>query len=323
MMRDAILKFQDQFSYEPVVENNEKLYGDHTSFLLTGMGGSHLNADLLRAVDPLFDLTVQRDYGLPEVPKEKKKHSLFIASSYSGNTEEVLYAYEEAKEQGLDMAAIAVGGKLIEMAKEDGIPYVQLPNTGIQPRSALGFSFQGLLALTGRDDVLVEVRTLADVIEPASLEDDGKELAASMKDHVPVVYCSRRNETLGWNWKIKLNETGKVPAFYNVFPELNHNEMTGFDVTDESKHLSAPFHFVLLEDDEDHPKVQKRMDVVTSLYQDRGLPVTRLKLSGSTRLEKLFQSLLIADWTAVHTAALYGLESEQVPMVEEFKRMIA
>lgn len=322
MMRDAILAFAKQFEFEPVIENAEKLV-KRESYLQTGMGGSHLNADLLLALDPTFPLTVHRDYGLPEVPESHMKESLFIASSYSGNTEEVLFAYDEAKEKGLDIAVIAVGGKLIERAQADGVPYVQLPNTGIQPRSALAFSFLALLKIVGREDLMEEVQALSSSIDPASLEEVGASLAKSWKDKVPVIYTSRRNETLAWNWKIKLNETGKVPAFHNVFPELNHNEMTGFDVQETSKHLSNRFAFLMVKDATDHPKVQKRMEVVEKLYTDRGLQVETLELEGNSRIDQLFSLLLIADWSAVHLAESYGLESEQVPMVEEFKKMIA
>lgn len=320
-MRDAINNFAKQFAYDPEIINGDKMPSKQ-SFLLTGMGGSHLAADLVLKMDPTFDLVVHRDYGLPLVSEKKYEESLFIASSYSGNTEEVIFAYNEVKEKGMDIAVIAVGGKLLEMAKEDDLPYVQLPNTNIQPRSGLGLSFLGLAKLTGREDLLQGAKSLAGAINPAVWESQGKEVANWLKDRVPVVYCSRSNETIAWNWKIKFNETGKIPAFYNVFPELNHNEMTGFDVTDTSKHLSDRFAFIMLKDDSDHPKIQKRMEVVEKLYKDRGLPVMSINMEGATELEKAFVSLLIADWTAVYCAESYGLESEKVPMVEEFKKLI-
>lgn len=322
MMRDAILAFAKQFEYEPVIENADALQRK-SRYALTGMGGSHLAADLLLALRPECPLVVRRDYGLPEIGHALLKESLCIASSYSGNTEEVLAAYDEARSKGYALAAIAVGGELIARAKADGVAYIQLPNTGIQPRSALGLSFLAHLKLLGEEALLRETQALASTLDPASLESTGASLAEEIKDCVPIVYCSQRNETLAWNWKIKLNETGKIPAFYNVFPELNHNEMTGFDVVDTTRHLSERFFVVILKDPEDHPKVQQRMDVLAQLYTDRGLPVHIVQLDGASRLERLFRSLLVADWTAVHTAALYGLESEQVPMVEEFKKRIA
>lgn len=321
MMSDAIKNFATQFEYEPVVENKKNLK-NKKQFVLVGMGGSHLNADLLVSYRPNFPIHIRRDYGLPDMSQDELKNNLIIASSYSGNTEEVIEAYKEAKKKNLSLAVIAVGGKLIQMAKKDGAPYIQLPDTSIQPRSALGFSFRALLKLVGEEKILKETNALAKNLDPKKLEKEGKVLAKKMKDKVPVIYCSRANETLAWNWKIKLNETGKVPAFYNVFPELNHNEMTGFDVKPKSEPLSKNFHFIILKDKSDHKQIQKRMLVVEKLYKKRKLPVTVIDISNKNYFEKMFTSLVIADWTAVHTANLYDLESEQVPMVEEFKKMI-
>jgi len=245
-----------------------------------------------------------------------------VLSSYSGNTEEVLDAYDEAGKRGYDRAVISIGGKLLERAKEDGVPYVEMPDTGIQPRLALGFSFKGLLKLMGRDDAVQEIGGLADTLKPDEYEAEGKKLADMLRDHVPVIYASETNGPIAYNWKIKLNETGKIPAFYNVLPELNHNEMNGFDVQETTKKLSENVYFIFLKDESDDPRIVKRMEILEKLYRDRGLPVRVIELTGSV-FHKLFFSLVIADWTAYYTAENYGLEAEQVPMVEEFKRLIA
>ena len=224
-MEEAILNFAKQFEYEPEIENADKLQ-KLEKFILVEMGGSHLQGELLKSVRPAFDLVVHRDYGLPELSESALKNSLIIASSYSGNTEETISAFEEAIEKGYPVAASSIGGKLIELAKQHEVPYVQIPDTGIQPRSALGFTFKTLAKLTGQEEVLRDAATLASQLAPEEYEEKGKALAATLKGSVPVIYSSRRNESVAYNWKIKFNETGKVPAFYNVFPELNHNEMT-------------------------------------------------------------------------------------------------
>jgi glucose/mannose-6-phosphate isomerase len=321
MMQDAIKQFHTQFSYKPVIEQGDTL-GRYHSYVLIGMGGSHLAADILHTIEPSLSLHVHCDYGLPKKCKDFYKKSLVILSSYSGNTEEVLEAYNEAKEQGYDMAVIAVGGKLIELAIADGISYVQLPDTGIQPRSALGFSLLALLALLKQENRIKELSNLVENLDPNIFEQRGKVLAEQLKDKVPLIYSSRRNEAIAYNWKIKLNETGKIPAFYNVFPELNHNEMTGFDIVEKTKHLSDKFFVFMLTDRDDHPRIIRRMHVVESLYRDRGLFVEVVEIEGRTVYEKIFFSLILADWVAVHIAKIYGLESEQVPMVEEFKSTI-
>lgn len=147
-------------------------------------------------------------------------------------------------------------------------------------------------------------------------------MAGKLRDRVPVIYASNRNGALARNWKIKFNENGKVPAFYNVFPELNHNEMTGFDAMKKTKPLAKSFHFVILADNEDHPQIKRRMDVIEKLFAKRGLRTERVGISGATRYERIFSNLLLAEWASYHTALLYGVEAEEVPMVEEFKKLI-
>lgn len=320
-METAIKNFAKQFNYEPQVENKKTLK-KYSHFLVLGMGGSHLAADILLSLDPTVSLTIHSDYGLPTLPKALLGDTLVIASSYSGNTEEVIDGLELARKKKLPVAVIAVGGKLIELAEKYRLPYIKLPDTGIQPRSALGFSLLALLKVMGKNALIKEAHTLTRSLQPARLEKEGLSLAEKIKNTIPVIYASSTNRSLAYNWKIKLNETGKIPAFYNVFPELNHNEMTGFDVREKSKLLSKDFTFIFLQDVTDHPKNQKRLKVLTELYCNRGLRVEVLKLGGKNSLQKIFSSLILADWVAVHTAAIYGLESEQVPMVEEFKKLI-
>jgi len=318
-MQEAIKNFSEQFSYQPEIQNKEKLL-NYQWCILVGMGGSHLAADILKIYNPSVHMTIHEDYGLP-YPAEMLKNSLVIASSYSGNTEEVIDAYKKAKEQGIALAAVSVGGKLIEMAKEDGIPYIQLPDTGIQPRSALGFSLKALMALMKEDKGLEELNMISD-INPEDFEEEGRSIAKSLQGKVPAIYSSQVNQPIAYNWKIKFNETGKIPAFYNVFPELNHNEMTGFDVVDSTKKLSENMCFIFLRDELDNPRIKKRMQVMKKLFEDRKLQVLDVELRGDNLFKKIFSSLILADWAAYHTAEFYGLEPEQVPMVEEFKKLI-
>lgn len=320
-MRKSILEFPRQFEFEPVIANADK-FRRSPHVIVCGMGGSHLAGDFLNPIEPEINLRVWSDYGLPPVPEDELQDSLIIVSSYSGNTEETLDAYRAARERGLSLAAVAVGGKLLELAKKDGVPYVQLPDTGIQPRMALGFSLRAMLALIGDQDGLQGTRGLAQDLPAEVLESEGRDLAKWLKNYVPVVYASDSNRSLAYYWKITLNETGKIPAFYNVLPELNHNEMNGFDVKSGSRPLAQNFAFIFLSDTDDHPLVQKRMAILKSMYQDRKLPVRTIPLVGQTKYHKLFTSVLLAIWTAFCVAEQYGLEPEQVPMVEEFKRLV-
>ena len=320
MMKEAIKNFPKQFAFEPEVKNADKIR-PFESIVIGGMGGSGLVAGILRALKPELDVAAHHDYGLPAYLRDVDKR-LFIAISYSGNTEETLSFFEETTKKGLNVAVIAVGGKLLELAKGKEIPFIQLPDTGIQPRMSGGFMLRAVLKLINDGALYGEAGKLAEVLKPEESEPKGKELAEELFSYIPVVYSSRRNLTLAYNWKIKFNETGKIPAFYNTFPELNHNEMTGFDVKDGTRELSEKIHFIFLKDGDDHPRIKKRMEVLEKLYRDRGLPVLALELGGTTRSHKIFSSLILADWTAYHLALKYNVEPEQVPMVEEFKKLI-
>ena len=320
-MKKAILNFAKQFRYNPKIANKENLK-KKKQIIVLGMGGSHLAADLILNINPKYKITVHSDYGFPNLEEKELAKTLIIASSYSGNTEEVIDGLEKALEQNLNCAVIATGGKLIEIAKEKNLPYIQMPDDDIQPRSALGYSLRAFLKLIGMRDEFKQTGELKKIIQPKELENQGKELAEKLKGSVPVIYASTNNKAVAYNWKIKLNETGKIPAFYNFIPRLNHNEMTGFDVKEVTKNLSDNFYFLFLKDNKDDERNIKRMEILERLYEDRGLKVEILELTGDNRFAKIFNSLILADWTAYYTAEQYGLESEQVPMVEEFKNMI-
>ena len=316
-MDKAIRDFAKQFRYRPKIEGGK--VKKYKNYIVAGMGGSHLAGDILSNILPEKSISVRSDYAPEKMDFPK---TLVIASSYSGNTEEAIDWLEKAVEAGQPVAAMAAGGKMIELAVSKKVPYIRIPSTGIQPRSALGFSIMAMMKLMKLRDVIKEARGLAKLLKPAELEQQGKELAEKIRGKTPVIYSSAGNYSIAYNWKIKFNETGKIPSHFNVFPELNHNEMTGYDIAENSKMLSEKVVFIMIKDPSDHPKNQKRMDVTAKLYRDRGLQVEILELFGTTQLEKILSSLLLADWTAFYTGSGYGLETEQVPMVEEFKELI-
>ncbi|MBI4134579.1 MAG: hypothetical protein HY471_00525 [Candidatus Sungbacteria bacterium] len=320
-MRNIIEEFPKQLVYEPVVENGEKLK-TYQRFVVLGMGGSHLAGDILKVWDPTLSLSIHSDYGLPKEPLDKET-TLIVAVSYSGNTEEPIDGFEEARAKGLPLAVIAAGGRLMELAKEAQVPYVQLTDKSVPPRMALGYMTKSLLALMRRERELRDIAKLAQTFNPLQFEEEAKRLAEALRNAVPVVYASAANTALAMNWKIKFNETAKIPAFYNVLPELNHNEMNGFDGGEKARRILGPFHFIFLRDSGDDLRVQRRMDVLAELYRERNLPISEVTISHASPWMKIFGTLIRGDWLAYILALFYGHEPAAVPMVEEFKRRIA
>lgn len=287
--------------------------------------------DLLRVTNNELPITIWRDYALPsEAPpanwraglaKEGAADTLIITCSYSGNTEETVSSFLEASKRRLPLAVITTGGKLLEFAHQHQTPYIQLPDTGIQPRMATGYMIKALAAVTGLKQTSKELFQLSTLLDADAAEAKGENLARCLRGKLPIIYASNKNLPIAYTWKIKFNETAKVPAFFNVFPELNHNEMTGFDnCTKEG--VTHSLHFIFLEDPNDDPRILKRMRVTKQLLKTRGFPTSHILLPTSNLWHKIFQTLLVADFAAYYLAKHYGHDPEQVPMVEEFKKSI-
>ena len=317
-MYEAIKNFHMQFGFIPEIVYGEKLKKSYKRFIVAGMGGSGLAVRLFQAWKPGFPLLLHQGYGLPEIPEEELSQALFIASSYSGNTEEVIDAYKKAREHSLEAAAIDIGGKLLDLAEKDGTPHVILPDTHIQPRAAVGFSFVALLKIFGQGDAIEEASRLKDFLNKPQFESAGEKIAKNIGVAIPVIYASHQNDAVAYDWKVVFNETGKIPAFCNVFSELNHNEIIGY----EEMSLAKNFCFIFLKDAGDHPRIQKRMDILENLFRARGLTVHTVQMEGGTRLEKIFSTVLLGNWVAFYIAKIYGHDPENTPIIEEFKKLL-
>jgi len=327
-MRKVILDFPTQFKVgieEAKKANLEKfLKKEPKNIIICGMGGSALPGDLLLLFNEFLLLTqkpifIHRDYGLP---KEAGKNSLIFTISYSGNTEETLSAFMEARKKNFKTIAIASGGKLIELSKKYSIPFAQIPS-GIQPRCALGYQFSALFEFLSRLKVIKklekELIKLEKILLPQNLEKKGKRLAQKLLGKIPLIYSSRPYSTLARIWKIKFNENSKIPAFFNVLPELNHNEMTGIGECKEEK-LRKIFEVLILQDKKiDYERTQKRMKILSQIFKKRKISVSFIEIEGNDIFEKVFSSIILADWTSFYLALLRKIDPTPVKLVEEFK----
>lgn len=314
---EAIKNFPQQFSYQPELVNGEKL-GKYERFIFVGMGGSALATDLLRVSNPELDILIHRDYGLPNLPDKVLKNSLIVFDSYSGNTEEVLSAFQLALSKNLSTVAISLGGQLLELARQNSVPFIEIPDWGLEPRLALGLNLRALLRVLGQDQAL----NMISKIEFPDQEKIGQELAQKLKGFIPIIYSSRKNAPLAYAWKIMINETAKKPSFSNVFPELNHNEMAGFHPSEVSKLLSQNFYFIFLKDETDSPRILKRMEITKKLFQNQKLNVETIETAGDNIFTKIFSSLQLAEWVSYYIAKEYGIDPADISTIEEFKRLI-
>lgn len=318
MLKDIIKNFPEQLNYEPVIENGNNFHKKDT-FIICGMGGSNLAAGIIKGWKPKSDIVEHRDYGLPTIDENQLKGSLVIASSYSGNTAETISAFQEALAREMPLIVIAAGGKLLELAKQHDIPFIQLPQTS-HPRFATGLSIKATLKALGEEAILNDVSGTS--LNSEDYKETGEQLAKSLKNLVPLVYSSMRNRGLGYFWKIQFNETAKIPAFSNILPELNHNEMVGFSEMSKSKLDHKSFAFVFLSDPDDKPQIQKRFFATKKVLEDRGFGVFEVSIVGPSLWHKTFAGMLTSFWTSYFLAKHYGIDAEDTSMIEDFKKSL-
>ncbi len=298
-----------------------------TSVVLAGLGGSAAGGDFVKA---LFDhqgdvpFSVSRDYSLPN---HVGSDTLVICSSYSGNTEETLASFDDARERGASIVAITSGGELAKRAQAAGVPVVQIPG-GQPPRTALGYLMLpaavvaerlGLLPAQDYDGAVEYLRIVASLhaVDRPFEENDAKQLAAELQGAVSVLYgLGGWQAAVANRWKGQINENAKNMTFANAFPELNHNEILGWVKADEQG--VAKWVAVILTDGEESPKMQARARVTEGLIADK-CTVCYVEATGRNLLEKMLNLVYYGDFVSLYLAALNGVDPENIDSINILK----
>src|SRR5438128_377292 len=298
--------------------------------VVAGMGGSAIGGALARAAlgdhasRPIF---VTRAYGLPPWTTPD---TMVLCASYSGNTEETLACYESAGALGAKRTVVTTGGRLAEMARADGVPVIPLPG-GFQPRAAVAYMTVASLevaALCGAGPRLTsEIDVAASHTEqlvaewgPDAAEDSlAKDLARSLHGTTPVIAGAGLTTPIAYRWKTQINENAKQPCFFNELPELDHNELAGWEGAQDVGRFSAVF----LDDSDAHPRVKARMELTERLIAGNAAASFRLETRGQTSIERVVSLVLMGDLVSVYLAALRGVDPGPVKVIDELKDALA
>ena len=320
-MIDSILSLHTQVKEGLNLAKDIRIKGKFEHVIVAGMGGSALPGLVLQNVvaPTTLKVTVVRDY---ELPTWADKNTLVFAVSYSGNTEEAVSAYRDALKKGCAVVALSSGGKLKELARRQKIAWIEIPkpSPGFQPRAAIGYLFFCILGVLINGSFLPkmdnEIETTIRALQNTKLEEKAKDLADNLTNRIPVIYTSEKLSSAGYKWKIAFNENAKTNAYANVFSELNHNEMNGYP------NAQGKLHVIFITNDDDHPRIRKRMSITKELIKKQGFPVTEIALKGRSLMTKLFSAILIGDLTAYHVALNYKTDPTPVKLIEAFKKML-
>jgi len=296
--------------------------------VILGMGGSAIGGDLVKSLvlsEAKIPVIVHRDYGLPAFVDDR---TLLIASSYSGNTEETLSGFEPALKTKAKKLAMTTGGKLQKIAEANDIPVFKIGYQA-QPRAALGFSFLPTLGVLQKlgflKDKSSDVGETVQVLEKMSAKLDekstlnanpAKKLAQRLYGCLPVIYGAGIAAEAAHRWKTQLNENGKAWAFYEVFPELNHNATVGYPLP---KEIASKVMVVLLRSPTFNARIKLRYDVTCELLKQAGVAYEFVDSEGKSLLSQMMSLVMMGDFTSYYLAILYKVDPSPVKVISYLK----
>jgi glucose/mannose-6-phosphate isomerase len=307
---------------------------DVRAVVVTGLGGSGISGDLLRSylhAECRVPILVNRHYSLPGFVGPE---TLVCAVSYSGNTEETLSAVGEARARGARLLAVTSGGQLEEMAEAWRLPCVRVNDSLLPPRTTIGYQFTPMLVMLARLGLIADQReSIAETIEVLrelgaqyrpgieTFRNLPKALARDLHGRFPLIYGVQDfSDVVAYRWRTQFNENSKVLASHQAFPELNHNEVVGWQGLLPS--TLEPW-VVLLRDRQELGRIAQQIDITKAFLQERAAGITEVWSQGQSRLARLFSLLYTGDFTSYYLALLRGVDPKPVEAIDHLKSQLA
>ena len=330
-MFDAIWEFPNNLSDALELGKNINLSHDYiniNNIVIAGMGGSAIGGDVVSVLEQdniNCPFIVRRGY---ELPKWVNERTLVICSSYSGNTEETLAALEDGLKKKAQIIGITTGGELGVTLKALGKDIISIPS-GLQPRAALAFSFVPMVKIlekisiiktnvhTWLEDSINALRNSRDLYSIESIENPTFELAQQVYKNIPIIYAD--NSTYGiaaMRLKGQLCENGKMLSYYNELPELNHNEIVGWE---NNANLFEHLFVLWLTDEIDNPRVKYRQEITQDILNETGIDQFVLEMTGNSFQERFLHMIHYGDWLSFWCAIAHCTDPSPVEKIDRLK----
>lgn len=311
------------------VENDNRLI---TNVVVAGMGGSALAALLVKSwlkSEILLPMEIVRSYDLPAYVDN---NTLVIISSYSGNTEETFSCLGQAESKSAQIAIITAGGSLVDHANQNQTTYALLP-TNTQPRMAVIYNLRALVTLLTNfkivsSEKINEIASKTDWLQSESSKWAGdvdtnnnyaKQLALQAVGKTAVFYGGALTAPIAYKWKISWNENAKNVAFWNEYPEFNHNEFIGWT----SHPVEKPFVIFDLVSSFEHSRILKRFEISDRLLSGQRPKSTVINLAGESIIEQLLWGSILADFVSIYVAILNNVNPMPVQLIEKLKQELS
>jgi len=300
--------------------------------LFLGMGGSAIGGSLFKDWgygQLTIPIDVVKDYLLP---RYVDKHTLTFGVSYSGETEETLTAFLEALRRSCPSIGLSSGGLLEKLCAKYSAPYLKVPS-GFQPRAALPYlslpifrilDNLGLVAGLGSEvaEAVAVLKSVSSKIKPSvpKNQNQAKHIATEIKDTFPFIYSSREFTTVAYRFKAQLNENSKILTSYGVLPELDHNEVVGWEGAspDFSKMVSV----ILIRDHDEPPEIKARFEITKELIGEKSEKIYEIYAAGRTKLAKMLSTIYLGDYISFYLATLKGVDPTPVKNISTLKSQL-
>ena len=334
-MIDAIYNFADYLDEASKIGKKISLnhkYNNIHNIIIAGMGGSAIGGDICKMLirnELTIPLHVSRNYS---IPKWADKHTLVIISSYSGDTEETLSAFDDALLKQCQIIGITTGGILSEKTNSNNLDCILMP-PGLQPRAALAYSFVPMLYLFLKlelikidlqNNIMNSVTILKSVRDNYRSNDQKNKswiLSNKIYDTIPVIYGESDNTSIvALRWCNQLSENSKMLAFCNELPELNHNEIVGWE---NNTSILNKFSIIWLNDRSNHQRILIRQNATNKILDNVIKKQFEVSLNGESRFERLIHLIHFGDWVSLWCAYLHGTDPSPVEKISDLKSELA
>jgi len=300
---------------------------DIRNVLITGMGGSGIGANLVESLTfgrvPI-PITVCKGYNIPQFVSP---HTLFIACSYSGNTEETLSAIQKAMLKRSHIICITSGGKMLELANEHNFLHIKLPEGYASPRAMIGYQLVSLLYALYHTNLVgaAFIKETENAIEyldrgEKAIQAEAEIIAKKLKGKMPFIYCDGRLQAMASRFQQQLNENAKQIAHVNTFPEMNHNEIVGWEFPEN---VLQQVQVIYLYSDHDHDRVEKRMEICRDIFEKKANPIIDIVAQGASLLEQYYYLIHLTDWISYFLARENNVDPDPVTAIDYLKGELA
>ncbi|HCW06511.1 MAG TPA: bifunctional phosphoglucose/phosphomannose isomerase [Cytophagales bacterium] len=300
---------------------------DIRNIIITGMGGSGIGANLVESLTfgrvPI-PITVTKGYNIPQFVSP---HTLFIACSYSGDTEETLAAVHKGMLKRAHIICVTSGGKMLEVAKEYNLYYIQVPSGSSSPRAQLGYMMISLLHALYHTNLIgaAYMKETENAIEyldrgEKAIQAEAELIAKKLKGKLPIIYCDERLKAMAIRFQNQINENAKQLAHVNTFPEMNHNEIVGWQFPESVLQQSQ---VIYLYSDHDHERAEKRMEICREIFEKKSNPIIDIVAEGASLLEQYYYLIHLTDWISYFLAKENNIDPDPVEAIDFLKAELA